>query len=155
MSWKPDITVAAIVEVDERFLCVEELIHNQRVFNQPAGHVESGEDFLRAVCRETREETGWQFEPQWFLGVYRWQAPAKPRSTLRFAYVGRVHGHEQRRVLDAPVVAAHWLTRAQLLEPERKLRTPLVLQCIDDYLAGVRLPLRAVAELSRDPDPSS
>ncbi|MGB8692947.1 MAG: NUDIX hydrolase [Steroidobacteraceae bacterium] len=155
MSWKPDITVAAIVEVDERFLCVEELIHNQRVFNQPAGHVESGEDFLRAVCRETLEETGWQFEPQWFLGVYRWQAPAKPRSTLRFAYVGRVHGHEQRRVLDAPVVAAHWLTRAQLLEPERKLRTPLVLQCIDDYLAGVRLPLRAVAELSRDPDPSS
>jgi ADP-ribose pyrophosphatase YjhB (NUDIX family) len=140
MSWKPDITVAAIVENDGRFLCVEELIRNQRVFNQPAGHVEIGEDFLRAVCRETLEET-------------RWQAPAKPRSTLRFAYGGRVHGHDSRRVLDAPVLATHWLTRAQLLEADRKLRTPLVLQCVDDYLAGVRLPLRAVAELSRDPDP--
>lgn len=153
MSWKPDITVAAIVEHGGRFLCVEELIGNRRVFNQPAGHVEDGEDFLRAVCRETLEETGWQFEPQWFLGVYRWQAPAKPRSTLRFAYVGRVHGHDPRRVLDAPVLATHWLTRAQLLEADRKLRTPLVLQCIDDYLAGVRLPLRAVAELLRDPEP--
>ena len=151
MSWKPDITVAAIVEIEGRFLCVEELIRNRRVFNQPAGHVESGEDFLQAVCRETLEETAWHFEPQWFLGVYRWQAPARPRSTLRFAYAGRVHGHEAQRVLDSPVVAAHWLTRAQLLESTRTLRTPLVLQCIDDYLAGVRLPLRAVTQMAQDP----
>ncbi len=112
--------------------------------------MESGEDFLQAVCRETLEETAWHFEPQWFLGVYRWQAAATSRSTLRFAYAGRVHDHEPQRALDPPVLAAHWLTRTQLLESARTLRTPLVLQCIDDYLAGVRLPLRAVTELAQD-----
>jgi 8-oxo-dGTP pyrophosphatase MutT (NUDIX family) len=145
MSWKPDITVAAIVEVDGRFLMVEERIGNRHVYNQPAGHVEAGEDFLAAVRRETLEETAWQFEPQWFLGVYRWQAPGHPRSTLRFAYTGQVRNHEPQRALDTPVVAAHWLSREQLLATPLQLRTPLVLQCIDDYLAGVRLPLSAVS----------
>jgi len=142
MSWNPDITVAAIVAHDDRFLIVEERIGNRRVYNQPAGHVEAGESFLQAVRRETLEESAWHFEPQWLLGVYRWQAPGRPRSTLRFAYAGSVRDHEPQRALDQPVLAVHWLTRAQLLAAP--LRTPLVLQCIDDYLAGVRLPLTAV-----------
>lgn len=142
MSWKPDITVAAIVQVDERFLVVEEHIGGHNVYNQPAGHVEASEDFLQAVRRETLEETGWHFEPQWLLGIYRWRMPGRPRSTLRFAYAGIVRDHDAQRVLDLPVVAVHWLTRTQLLAAP--LRTPLVLQCIDDYLAGVRLPLTAV-----------
>jgi 8-oxo-dGTP pyrophosphatase MutT (NUDIX family) len=143
MNWKPDITVAAVVETSGRFLIVEEQIRGRRVFNQPAGHVERGEDFLAAVVRETREETAWQFEPQWLLGIYPWHTTGR-RSTLRFAFIGAVHGHDQAQVLDTPVIAAHWLTRAQLLEPGRVLRTPLVLRCIDDYLAGVRLPLTAI-----------
>jgi 8-oxo-dGTP pyrophosphatase MutT (NUDIX family) len=142
MSWKPDITVAAIVALDDRFLIVEERIGNRRVYNQPAGHVEAGEDFLQAVRRETLEESAWHFEPQWLLGVYRWHAPGRPRATLRFAYAGSVRDHEPQRALDTPVLAVHWLTRAQLLA--LPLRTPLVMQCIDDYLAGVRLPITAV-----------
>jgi 8-oxo-dGTP pyrophosphatase MutT (NUDIX family) len=145
MNWKPDITVAAIVEQEGRFLCVEERINGRRVFNQPAGHVERGEDFLAAVVRETLEETAWHFVPEALLGVYTWHAPGSTRSTLRFAFCGHVHGHEPARALDVPVLAAHWLTRAQLLEPARPLRTPLVIRCIDDYLAGRRLPLAAVA----------
>ena len=142
MSWKPAITVAAIVALDDRFLIVEERIGKHHVYNQPAGHVETGEDFLQAVRRETLEESAWHFEPQWLLGVYRWQVPGRPRTTLRFAYAGSVRDHEPQRTLDTPVVAVHWLTRAQLLAVP--LRTPLVMQCVDDYLAGVRLPLSAV-----------
>ena len=44
MDWTPDITVAAIVEQEGRFLCVEERINGRTVFNQPAGHVEHGDD---------------------------------------------------------------------------------------------------------------
>jgi 8-oxo-dGTP pyrophosphatase MutT (NUDIX family) len=142
MSWKPDITVAAVVERDGHFLVVEERISNRLVYNQPAGHVEAGEDFLQAVRRETLEETAWHFEPKWLLGVYRWHAPGKPRSTLRFAYAGSVRDHDPGRVLDTPVVATHWLTRTQLLA--LPARTPMVMQCIDDYLAGARLPLNTV-----------
>ena len=106
--------------------------------------LEAGEDFLAAVRRETLEESAWHFDPQWLVGIYRWQAPGSARSTLRFAYAGTVREHEPQRALDAPVIAAHWLTRDQLAAEHLRLRTPLVLRCIDDYLAGVRLPLSAV-----------
>ena len=69
MSWKPSITVAAVVETGGRFLIVEELIRGRRVFNQPAGRVEAAESLLAAVVRETLEETAWHFEPEWLLGV--------------------------------------------------------------------------------------
>jgi 8-oxo-dGTP pyrophosphatase MutT (NUDIX family) len=144
MSWQPDITVAAIIEQDGRFLLVEESIRGQRVYNQPAGHVESGESFVAAVIRETLEETAWHFEPQWLLGVYPWRAPHSAHSTLRFAFIGRAHDHEPQRPLDVPVIAAHWLSREELLQPARVLRTPLVLRCVDDFLAGRRLPLTAI-----------
>jgi 8-oxo-dGTP pyrophosphatase MutT (NUDIX family) len=144
MSWRPDITVAAIVETDGRFLLVEERIRGQRVYNQPAGHVEAGEALLAAVVRETFEETAWRFEPEWFLGVYPWRGAHSRRSTLRFAFAGRVHSHEPARSLDAPVIATHWLTREELQSPRLVLRTPLVLRCIDDYLAGHHLPLSAI-----------
>lgn len=145
MSWKPDITVAAIVADADRFLIVEEQIRGRRVFNQPAGHVEDGESLLAAVARETLEETAWHFEPEWLLGVYCSRSPTSSRSTLRFAFTGRVSAHDPARKLDRPIIATHWLRREQLLEPARTLRTPLVLHCIDDFLAGRRLPLSAIA----------
>ncbi len=144
MGWKPSITVAAIVENDGRFLLVEERIGGQHVLNQPAGRVEPTESLLAAVVRETMEETAWHFEPEWLLGVYPWRSQLSQRSSLRFAFTGRVHAHEPARHLDAPVVAAHWLRREDLLSARLPLRTPLVLRCIDDYLAGRRLPLTAI-----------
>lgn len=144
MSWKPSITVAAVVENDGRFLLVEELIRGERVFNQPAGRVEAAESLVAAVARETLEETAWHFEAEWFLGVYPWRSVANQRTNLRFAFTGRVFAHEPARALDAPVIATHWLRREELLLATRTLRTPIVLRCIDDYLAGQRLPLSAI-----------
>ena len=144
MSWKPSITVAAVVESDGRFLMVEELIRGERVYNQPAGRVEAAESLLAAVVRETLEETAWRFEPEWFLGVYPWHSAISQRTNLSFAFTGRVHGHDPARPLDSPVIAVHWLRREELLSPARALRTPIVLRCIDDYLAGQRLPLAAI-----------
>lgn len=148
MTWKPDITVAAIIADADRFLIVEEQIRGQRVFNQPAGRVEDGESLLAAVVRETLEETAWQFEPEWLLGIYPWYSATNARSSLRFAFTGRVSAHDPARKLDPPVLATHWLRREQLQEPSRVLRTPLVLRCIDDYLAGRRLPLAAIVDPS-------
>jgi 8-oxo-dGTP pyrophosphatase MutT (NUDIX family) len=144
MSWKPSITVAAVIENDGRFLLVEELIRGERVFNQPAGRVEAAESLLTAVARETLEETAWHFEPEWLLGVYPWRSVANQRTNLRFAFTGRIYDHVPGRALDAPVIATHWLRREELLLPTRTLRTPIVLSCIDDYVAGRRLPLSAI-----------
>lgn len=147
MPQKPDITVAAVAESDGRFLLVEERIHHQLVLNQPAGHVEHGETLLEAVVREAREETAWRFEPLALLGAYLWRNPASGRSTLRFAFTGTVSDHKPEQPLDRPVVTTHWLTRAQLMEREPRLRSPLVLRCVDDYLHGIRQSLESVAAL--------
>jgi 8-oxo-dGTP pyrophosphatase MutT (NUDIX family) len=143
MVWTPEVTVAAIAERDGRFLLVEERIRGQLVLNQPAGHLEEGESLLQAVVRETREETAWGFEPRWLLGVYLWRGQSS-HTTLRFAFIGTVDHFDTGRKLDPPVIATHWLTREAVAAQSERLRTPLVLRCIDDYLGGRRAPLTTI-----------
>jgi 8-oxo-dGTP pyrophosphatase MutT (NUDIX family) len=147
MAWKPDITVAAIIARGQQFLVVEELINGQRVINQPAGHVEAGESPHAAVIREALEETTWQFIPQYIVGTYLWRKPGSTHDTFRIAYCGDLGTQDPDRRFDRPVIANHWLSRAELAAMNGRLRTPLVLRCIDDFLAGRRLPLAALADL--------
>jgi len=154
MARTPDITVAAVTETDGRFLVVEERINRRLVFNQPAGHVERGETLLDAVIREVREETAWGFEPEQLLGVYLWRNPSSGRSTMRFAFTGRVMDHDARQSLDRGIVCTHWLSRDDLMQREPQLRSPLVLRCVEDYLDGARMPLESVAKLDLQSAPS-
>jgi 8-oxo-dGTP pyrophosphatase MutT (NUDIX family) len=142
MTWRPDLTVAAIVEHDGRFLLVEERVRGAAVFNQPAGHVEDGESLLDAVVREVFEETAWRFEPRHLLGTYLWRNADNGRSTLRVAIAGDVRDCVAGHRLDADIIATHWLTRSEL--EQRRLRSPLVLRCIDDWVAGRRFGLEAL-----------
>jgi 8-oxo-dGTP pyrophosphatase MutT (NUDIX family) len=141
----PDVTVAAVTETAGRFLLVEERVKRRLLFNQPAGHVERGETLLAAVVREAREETAWRFEPQALLGVYLWHKPACARPILRFAFTGTVSDHDAEQPLDRGIVRTHWLTCTDLERQQSRLRSPLVLRCVHDYLAGQRLPLAGVA----------
>jgi 8-oxo-dGTP pyrophosphatase MutT (NUDIX family) len=143
MVWKPDVTVAAVIERSGRFLLVEERIRGRLVLNQPAGHLEDGEALLDAVVRETLEETAWHFTPEWLLGIYQWRS-ARGHTTLRFAFTGTVRDFEADRPLDPPIVTTHWFAREDIAQRAARLRTPLVLTCIEDYLAGRRLPLDAL-----------
>lgn len=147
MVWKPHVTVAAIAERDGRFLVVEEQVHGQRVFNNPAGHLEPGEDFLDAVRRETMEETAWEFEPDAVSGIYLWKNPQLDATFLRIAFRGRCVRDRPGQMLDAGIVAPHWLSRQELGDG-RTLRSPLVMRCIDDYLAGRSYPLELLSHLS-------
>ncbi|MBD3642194.1 MAG: NUDIX hydrolase [Marinobacter sp.] len=146
MTWTPHATVAVIVEDDRgRFLMVEEVSSGRVVFNQPAGHVEEDEAILDAVRRETLEETGWQVEPQHFLGVYTYKAPANGVTYYRFCYAAeavRLHSSE----LDDGIIAAHWLELDEIRQLGDKLRSPLVLQCIEDYRNGRRYPLDVIVD---------
>jgi 8-oxo-dGTP pyrophosphatase MutT (NUDIX family) len=151
MTWRPELAAAAIVRRDNRFLIVEERIHGALVFNQPAGHVDDGESIIEAVVRETLEETAWHIVPRALLGVYLWRNPVNGHSILRFAIIGETIGHEPERQLDVPVVAAHWLSREELLARPGKLRSPLVMRCIDDYLGGQRHDLAALNYLTVQP----
>jgi 8-oxo-dGTP pyrophosphatase MutT (NUDIX family) len=147
MRWNPEVTVAAVVERDGRFLMVEERISGRLVLNQPAGHLEDGESVVEAAVRETREETAWRLHPEALIGVYLWRNPADERTFLRFAFCGRVDDHRSEQVLDTGIVRAVWLSHEQLLAQPGRLRSPLVLRCLEDYLLGKRQPLDSVASV--------
>jgi NADH pyrophosphatase NudC (nudix superfamily) len=102
------------------------------------------------VARETREETAWGFTSEAFLGAYQWCHPGTGRASLRFAFIGSVTDHDAAQPLDHGILRTHWLTRAELAQREPRLRSPLVLRCIDDYLAGLRHPLLGVGHLDMD-----
>jgi 8-oxo-dGTP pyrophosphatase MutT (NUDIX family) len=147
MTWRPDLTVAAIVQREGRFLMVEERIARSVVFNQPAGHVEDRESVLQAVIRETLEETAWHFVPRHMLGIYLWRNDDNGRTTVRVAVCGDVTGRDPELRLDHGIIAAHWLSRDELIARSGRLRNPLVLRCVDDYLAGQRYDLDALAHI--------
>jgi ADP-ribose pyrophosphatase YjhB (NUDIX family) len=138
MTFKPDITVASIIERDGLFLLVEEHIGPRLVLNQPAGHLEDNETLIDAAVRETLEESAWHFAPQSLVGVYLWKQPENGKSFLRVAIAGSVTHHEPQRRLDHGIERALWLTREQIVAKTARLRSPMVLRCIDDYLGGAR-----------------
>jgi ADP-ribose pyrophosphatase YjhB (NUDIX family) len=141
MVWKPHVTVAAVIERDNRFLLVEEHTPHGLQFNQPAGHLEENEDLIAAVKREVQEETAWQFEPEALVSVQLWRKNPDFPSFMRFCFVGQCHSHSPLQTLDDGIVATHWLTRDEICAEKHRLRSPLVLLSVDEFLTGQRYPL--------------
>ena len=139
--WKPNVTVAALIERDGYFLLVEEETTDGLRFNQPAGHLDEGESLVDACAREAMEETAHAFTPTELVGVYQWPRPQGDITYLRFAFAGKVGAHETARKLDTGIVRAVWLTLAEIEACADRHRSPLVLQCVRDFLCGRRFPL--------------
>lgn len=146
MNWPLHVTVAAVVELEGRFLLVQESVGRQSVINQPAGHLEEYESLVDAVVRETLEETAWHFQPQAIVGIYRWINP-KGNTYLRFCFSGVVTHEEPNRELDHGIQHVLWLNHNELQQRRHELRSPLVLQCINDYLSGVRIDLKILKDI--------
>lgn len=140
-QWKPNVTVAAVIEQGGRFLLVEEETSEGLRFNQPAGHLEEGESLIEAAVRETLEETAHRFVPESLVGIYQWPRPDGTVTYLRFAFAGRLTGHEPGRPLDAGIHRAVWMSVAEVQASQARHRSPLILQCMEDYLEGRRYPL--------------
>lgn len=143
---RPAVTVATLVARDGRFLFVEEHTRAGLRLNQPAGHLEAAETLAEAAVRETLEETGYHVAPTALVGIYRWQAPETRTTYVRFAFAAEIVSHDPERQLDDGIVRALWLDRNELSARREWHRSPLVLRCVDDFLAGRRLPLDAVTE---------
>ena len=147
MTWKPHTTVAAVIEENNKFLLVEELVDGKKVLNQPAGHLEPDESFLDAVIRETEEETAVIFQPEYLIGLYRWVLPEKDRTYIRLTFSGNNLKTLENQTLDDDIIRTLWLSYDEILEQKDRLRSPLVLECINDYRNGNKFPLDLLKDL--------
>ncbi len=143
--WRPSATVAAVIERDGRFLFVEEMQDGRRVLNQPAGHLDPVETLIAACAREVMEETAHRFEPAALVGIYRWYYKPADVTFLRFCFSGRILGVENTP-LDREILGIHWLKARELKDRSQQHRSPLVQQCVDDYLAGCNFPLTVLSK---------
>lgn len=147
MIWKPNTTVAAVIEQNGRFLLVEEQTTDGIRLNQPAGHLEKGETLIEAAIRETSEETAYDFTPECLLGVYHWRHPGKDLTYLRFAFIGHADNHRPAQKLDDGILRAVWMSADEIRATQAIHRSPQVLTCIEHYLAGQRFPLSVLTHL--------
>jgi 8-oxo-dGTP pyrophosphatase MutT (NUDIX family) len=145
--WCPHVTVACVVADGDRFLMVEEDIRGELRLNQPAGHLDDGETLAEAACRETLEETGWEIALDHFIGVQQWHSPVHNHHIVRFAFAGHPVMHHPARTLDAGITRALWLRYPEIVAAGPRLRSPLVLTTLEDWLAGQRLPLATLRSL--------
>lgn len=144
----PELTVAAVVERDGRFMLVEERIDGRLVLNQPAGHVEDGETLLAAVVREVLEEAAATFIPQATIGAYLWSRGAGRIPYLRVVFAGHAAVVHPQRKLDIGIERVLWLSRSELSACSAKLRSPMVLRAVSDYEHGIRYPVDLFEDLA-------
>ncbi len=146
--WKPNVTVAAVMERDGRFLLVEEETSNGLRLNNPAGHLDAGETPMQGCAREALEESATVFTPTALVGVYisrfRRSRDGEDITYLRFAFAGEVGEHFPDQPLDEGIVRTLWMTADEIRACPERHRSPLLLRCLEDYLAGRRLPLDAI-----------
>jgi 8-oxo-dGTP pyrophosphatase MutT (NUDIX family) len=144
--WKPSVTVATVIEKEGRFLLVEEHTADGLRLNNPAGHLDPGESPAQGCARETLEETAWQFTPTALVGIYlsRFQRASEDITYLRFAFCGDLGAFDPDRTLDTGIVRALWMTPDEVRQSAARHRSPLVLQCMEDYLRGQRYPMALI-----------
>jgi 8-oxo-dGTP pyrophosphatase MutT (NUDIX family) len=147
MAWKPHVTVGIIYERQHQFLMVEEKVNGEIRFNQPAGHLEDRESLVDAAVRECMEETAREFTPQALVGLYRWRNPDRDQTFLRATFCGLCSERKQGQLLDPDITETHWMTLEDIQALGGKLRSPLVLRSINDYLAGCRYPLELLVNV--------
>jgi len=143
MVWKPHVTVAAIIELNGKFLLVEEQTSDGARYNQPAGHLELHESLVSAVKREVTEETAYMFEPEFVSGTYVWNKRNTQISFLRVCFGGNIGPRNPNQPLDQGILRTVWMEPDNIKNLGNKLRSPLVMPSITDYMNGVRLPLSA------------
>ena len=140
-NWIPHITVATIIQKNDKFLMVEEDLHGKKLLNQPAGHLDKGETLVQAAIRETLEESAWEIEISHLIELAQWTSPNSDTHFLRACFAGIAIKHFPDQKLDDGIIRSLWMSRDEVEQNAHRLRSPLVLNHIDHYIAGKKFDL--------------
>lgn len=146
MEWVPHITVATVIEKDGKYLLVEESSNGELVFNQPAGHLDPDETLNEAAVRETYEETGWNVELSGVVGLALYHSPHNQVTYQRTTFYGSPLSHNPNLKLDDGIERAVWMSYEEMLSNAARMRSPLVIKCVEQYQNGHRYPLELIFE---------
>ncbi len=146
------LTVATVVHRDGRFLLVREREAGREVINQPAGHVEPGETLEQAALREVLEETGWRVRLTGFIGIATYRSPRNGVTYYRMAFCAEAVEEQTDAPLDPDIIAREWWDLATIEANRSRLRSPMVLITIENFLAGPIYPLSIIHNFPRDPE---
>lgn len=146
--WRPNATVATVTEVNNQFLFVEEISHNQRVINQPAGHIEENESLIEAAIRETLEETGWHVTPTAFMGIYIYRSQHNNTTYHRYCFAAEAEKQEPNAKLDKGIIGPLWLSFDEIKQ-RNNIRSSMVIRCVEDHINGNLYPLDMIKEYTQ------
>ena len=144
MDWKPHVTVATVIEKDGKYLLVEERCNGALVFNQPAGHLDPNETLEQAAVRETFEETGWHVQLQGVVGVALYTSPHNQVTYHRTTFYAKAVEHDPTQALDDGIEQAIWMSYEDIIASSDRMRSHLVIKCIEQYQQGHRYPIDLV-----------
>ena len=147
MSWVPHITVASIIKKNNEYLFVEEYINDKKVLNQPAGHLEEHETLEEGCIRETLEETAYDVEVDYLVGIYQERKKNSLDMWLRFCFKCNILEEHVDRSLDKNILRKLWLPKKELTSSNFLYRSNMVLKCIEDYENGVKYPKEILKNL--------
>jgi 8-oxo-dGTP pyrophosphatase MutT (NUDIX family) len=140
----PHVTVATVIENDGKFLLVEELADGKAVYNQPAGHLDANESLEQAAIRETLEETGWDIALRGVVGLSLYTAPSNGVTYSRTTFFASAVRHNEDQALDKGIIQAVWLTLDEMRAASDRMRSPLVIATVEQYIKGARYPLELI-----------
>ncbi|HGJ5876218.1 MAG TPA: NUDIX domain-containing protein [Arsenophonus sp.] len=140
--FKPHVTVANLVHVKSKFLIVEEIVNNNLVWNQPAGHLKADETIFAAASRELYEETGLNAQPQQLIKIHQWTAP-DGYAFLRFLFLIELDEIPDTAPQDDDIHQCLWLTADEILS-STCLRSPLVAESLRCFTGQKFFPLTLI-----------
>jgi len=151
MQWikhQPFITVSAILEKDGEFILVKETKKiAEGLWNIPGGRLEHGENPIEGVKREVKEETRYDFEPTYLLGIYSIVNKILENKfqiiphIIDLTFIGKLLDKDEEKLLD-DVSAMKWFKFEEIEKMNSdSLRDPCMIEMIKDYINGVKYPL--------------
>jgi ADP-ribose pyrophosphatase YjhB (NUDIX family) len=135
--------VGAIIEKEGKILLVKEGRHSRGIdegkWSHPAGWIDVGENPIAAAKREVLEETGYEFEPTYLLGVYslvRKDSAKKLGGTphaIKLIFKGRLLSNLVHELED-DVTQTKWFTPEEIyIMDSRSLRDVDIKKMVKDY----------------------